>query len=85
MWVEALLNEEAEEPFLLLSNCMLLCLCLREGERTLVLGFYRTSLMSFTLLLVHFLLPSCVHLSCGGPREDTQWSEEPVATGPLYC
>lgn len=40
--------------------------------------------MSFTLLLVHFLLPSCV-VSCGGPREDTQWSEEPVATGPLYC
>lgn len=36
MWVEALLNEEAEEPFLLLSNCMLLCLCLGEGERTLM-------------------------------------------------
>lgn len=28
-----LLNEEAVEPFLLLSNCMLLCLSSREGER----------------------------------------------------
>lgn len=36
VWVEALLNEEAEEPFLLLSNCMLLCLCLGEGEATLM-------------------------------------------------
>lgn len=83
-----LLNEEAEEPFLLLSNCMLLCLCLggrKHAYGISVLGFYRNPLMSFTLLLVHFLLPSCVHLSCGGPREDTQWSEEPVATGPLYC
>lgn len=33
VWAEALLNEEAAEPFLLLSNCMLLCLCSREGER----------------------------------------------------
>lgn len=36
MWVEALLNEEAEEPFLLLSNCMLLCLCSGERESTLM-------------------------------------------------
>lgn len=36
MWVEALLNEEAEEPFLLLSNCMLLCLCSEERESTLM-------------------------------------------------
>lgn len=27
VWAEAPLNEEAAEPFLLLSNCMLLCLC----------------------------------------------------------
>lgn len=33
MWVEALLNEEAEEPFLLLSNCMLLCAWEREKAR----------------------------------------------------
>lgn len=32
MWAEALLNEEAEEPFLLLSNCMLVCPS-REGEK----------------------------------------------------
>lgn len=36
VWVEALLNEEAEEPFLLLSNCMLLCLCSGEEESTLM-------------------------------------------------
>lgn len=33
MWAEALLNEEAEEPFLLLSNCMLVWRA-GEGERT---------------------------------------------------
>lgn len=33
VWAETLLNEEAVEPFLLLSNCMLLCLSSREGER----------------------------------------------------
>lgn len=27
VWAEAPLNEEAAEPFLLLSNCMLLSLC----------------------------------------------------------
>lgn len=32
MWAEALLNEEAAEPFLLLSNCMLVCRCEGAGE-----------------------------------------------------
>lgn len=89
-----LLNEEAAEPFLLLSNYMPLCLRLREGERERVRGIkcsFRIlsapSLpsLAFPLLLEHLMLGACVHLSWGGPGEDTQWNGEPVATGPLYC
>lgn len=88
-----LLNEEAAEPFLLLSNYMR-CACARERVRERVRGIkcsFRIlsapSLpsLAFPLLLEHLMLGACVHLSWGGPGEDTQWNGEPVATGPLYC
>lgn len=64
MWAETLLNEEAAEPFLLLSNCMLLCLCLREGERAshrnkvLLLDF----IGALSRLKISSLYTSCLQL-----------------------
>lgn len=87
-----LLNEEAAEPFLLLSNYTP-CLCLRESERAsepegrkVLLQDLTGALFAFSYrLLERLMLAACVRLNWGGPGEDTQWGGEPVATGPLYC
>lgn len=85
-----LLNEEAAEPFLLLSNYTPPpCLRLRASERAgggVLLQDLTGALFAFSSrLLERLMLAACVRLSWGGPGEDTQWGGEPVATGPLYC
>lgn len=86
MWAEAPVNEEAAEPFLLLSNCMLVRLLQREVELQGIKCSDRSPLPSFAFSFPLFnSFCAAVHLSLGGPEEDIQWSEEPVATGPLYC
>lgn len=62
MWVEPLLNEEAPEPFSLLSKSTLLSANEREKESA-PFGVFQSSLRSF------FLSPAFWHPARGGLRE----------------
>lgn len=67
MWAEAPLNEEIAEPFLLLSNCMLLCLGFRERLRERARGnkVLPLDLIGALFPLLAFSSPPCTALACG--------------------